>query len=113
MPKFCEVCDTPIRTGRKYCWRHRNSGYGSPANTNKPNGKLTLYLLLGAMAVIFLIVAIKFIGAIVFLAYKNTEAVGLLLFSLLLWALIIAGVVYGVKYTYGKLKSKKEGALFK
>jgi len=33
--KECEVCGRPIRTGRKYCFEHRNSQDGFRINKEK------------------------------------------------------------------------------
>ncbi|VVB83385.1 Uncharacterised protein [uncultured archaeon] len=35
MGKKCEICGRSIKTGRKYCWEHRNSSQNNGINTIK------------------------------------------------------------------------------
>lgn len=35
MSKECEICGRTIKTGRKYCWEHRNTSQGDAARAQK------------------------------------------------------------------------------
>ena len=39
--KTCEICDRPIRTGRKYCWEHRRTAQAEALQGGKIVDKAT------------------------------------------------------------------------
>lgn len=61
MVRKCEICERTLRTGRKYCWEHRSSGY---AGESKWIGKgygsggfgilIMIFLLFGLMVNVIL-----------------------------------------------------------
>ena len=52
MTRECIVCGSTLRTGRKYCWRHRNAG-SRDTNDNYNEGPAVILLI--AVVVIMII----------------------------------------------------------
>ena len=63
-PRYCEICGRELRTGIKYCWRHRGGGYEKESDIGlfgidkKFERKLSIFLILGILIAVPLIIVI-------------------------------------------------------
>ena len=89
----CEICGVHLRTGRKYCWRHRNSVEYS----HKPSNE-------GAMLVFCSASVLCFVMARYFYTLQEGQSVGLFIMI----GLLLAGlsIMFGMRH-WEELKAQR------
>ena len=110
--KTCEICDRPIKTGRKYCWKHRHTAQAEAIRGDKIIDESTraYYRYKRKMLdkVLFPIFGFYyFILAVIlwFLRFKSPAFTYVFIFGVIpgpIVAIIIAQKYFGVKPRYSK-----------